>query len=512
MEDNRSGELLILSDPFGSSTVFLYKTELTTLISSSLVSLTSLAKSDGKPLKKSLKYAAMLASSNNGGLVDSPYEGVRVLGQFKYISISTAGVSEKEYSIQDDIFSIDLFRPQSAELLRERVKQDIVANISAASRYPSSRYICHLTGGMDSRTVLAGLISSGYENKYVLHCGGDPLADDMQISRRLASAFDLQISYDSGLEVGVLSGSPVVDSKWSMHETAGLLRGPANPGLRQSDAVVLSGGFGGLLRNSFGLPLATVPSDGFDARCLMKPMLGALGEQDGHGNSVLNGELRIHALERLSQVQERAKTLGVPNEALPEFVWFSFRSRYYVGEISRSLSKYVNRFDPLYSPWMLALAWSYSRQERALNFAHLDLIVDIHEELAMMPYDKERITSAYLDARPNLTMGALPQSQAPMKRNSLAAAPFNLGLGNTAISSEQFESARKIGLPPATVAYSELYRSRCLEFIEELGKEELSQYFNFEHLYKLVANPPKWRPQYRSIRDLHDVLSWYLDE
>ena len=509
IEDRQSGEVYILSDPFGSSIVFLNEHNNGVTASSSLGRLVSVLELQGRKPGKSLRYAALLASSNNGGISKSPYSGIDSIDQWSFICFSVSGVKINEYSLAREVFSKIDRSAGGIKTLQNMAIDDIINNVKAASRYEAPNHVCHLTGGMDSRTVLGAVIESGYSSKYSIHCGGDPLADDMLIARKLAHSLEKNISRDSGLHFGMLPGSPAENSRWSMHETAGLLRGPANPGLHRSNDVVLSGGFGGLLRNSFGGIDSGKGERGFSADTVLSPMLGFLGSMSISSKCILNADIINFASTEINSAVLESEELGVPNDALPEFLWFRFRSRYYVGEISRSLSEYVNRFDPLYTPWLLPLAWSYPRAERGNNYAHLDLLCEINEQLGMMPYDKKRITDSYLDDRPARQLGSLPEVMSDLEISDVRVRPLEPAGIKSPISTEHYAEARRVGLPPATVADSEFFRNEAKRLAAAIGPSELSQAFNYEELTQLLSRPPKWRPQFRAIRDVHDVLAWY---
>lgn len=510
VKDQFDNSIYILTDPFGSSIVYWWKQSGEVFSSSSLADLIAVLSSHGKSIKKSLVYSALLASSNNGGICSSPYEDIESIDQFCFLSFSTMGAQSREYTTAKNVFSIIDQSETSRRALRTLVITDIVNNIKAASRFNTSDYICHLTGGMDSRTVLAALINSGCQGKYSLHCGGDPLNNDMIIARKLANLLELEICTYSGLHFDSLPESPAEDSRWSMHETSGVLRGPANVGLRESNALVLSGGFGGLLRSSFGV---TVPIEGntnFSGIDVLKPMLGSLGPASPGAASVLNTDMIDLTKSVIDKSVIKSQEFGIPNDALPEYLWFSFRSRYYVGEISRSLSKYVNRFDPLYTPWLLPLAWSYRREDRVNNYAHLDLLCDLNRTLAMIPFDKNRITDQYLKDRPEIGRLALPERMSDLVPGVARARPLSSANNKMKISQEHYATARKVGLPPATVAYSSFYQTEARRLVGEIGENVLSEAFNYRELCNLLERPLKWRPQYRAVRDLHDALAWYV--
>jgi hypothetical protein len=296
---------------------------------------------------------------------------------------------------------------------------------------------------------------------------------------------------------------------WSMHETAGVLRGPAHPGLHRSDSVVLSGGYGGLLRNSYGGSLQGVPSNGFNDQSLTAAMLGAQAVGSESSAPLLSANLLEQATTIIGDRAKTHKENGIPLNAIPEYLWFSFRSRYYVGEISRSLSSYVNRFDPLYTPALLPFAWNYNREERGSNFAHLDLLISINKNMALMPYDKPRVGEEYLSLNPDISTMELPQKHANIVDEYISPNAYTPRGSTVTITENQYSLARKIGLPPATVAYSETYRAKTKELIGAIGESTLSQAFNYQQLSGLVNSQPKWRPQFRALRDLHDTLLWY---
>ena len=71
--------MLILPDPFGSGLVFRYRVSGFEAVSSDLAALVNVVSKSGHTVKRSLRYACMLAATGSGGLGLSPYEGVEYL-------------------------------------------------------------------------------------------------------------------------------------------------------------------------------------------------------------------------------------------------------------------------------------------------------------------------------------------------------------------------------------------------------------------------------------------------
>ncbi|WP_146755356.1 hypothetical protein [Arthrobacter sp. AQ5-05] len=510
LHDTRTGDIHILSDPFGSGLIFHIRKNGHWIISSSLPSLVSILKSKNIDIKKSLNYSALLSVSNNGGLTPSPYEDIDVIPQFSFATISQETVSFSDYDNKKSLLG-NIDRSASSIIsLQDTVIDDFIQNIRIASQANAPSYICHLTGGMDSRTVLAALSRTDYLDKYNIHCGGDPKSDDMIIAAKLSSHLGLRMTRQSGVDAGVLPSSPTEDSMWSMHETAGVLRGPAHPGLNRSESIVLSGGYGGLLRNAYGGSLFGMPEAGFTENNLAKAMLGEAALGSDSVAPLLSNELKEAAFESIRRGIETGIDFGTPLDAIPEYLWFHFRSRYYVGEISRSLSPYVRRFDALYSPMLLPLAWSYDRERRGQNFAHLDLLGKLDSNLAGLPFDKPRVGADYLASRPNFSVRELPNAVPSMYDGYVPPSPFVSREASIRISDAELATARRIGLPPATVSYAGSYQKTVQNLVGEIGERTLSQSFNYDQLVSIVKDPPKWRPQFRVLRDLHDSLLWYV--
>ena len=511
VEDRRTEALYILTDPLGSSIVYSYADSGRAYSSSSLRNLLAILKSDGIEPEKSLAYAAVLALTNFGGLVDSPYVDVTALAPFHFLEVSRSGIDSRTYPLRDEIFgSLNAYSSDVAGL-RKKVLSDILANIKTASRYQATSYISDISGGLNERTILAGLENSGYRHKYSLHTNGSLTSADTLVSRSVAGSLKMRISRDAGYEVSVKPGTSTEYRRWRFHETTGVLCGPATSGLQGTDSVVLTGGFGNLMGNTFSNVAQNAGSEEIDDSKLLALCLGESDGKPGNPRKILGEDLLEVCLQKIRTIVREAKKLNVPNDSLPEFLWLFTKSRYIDGESSRSLSEYSHRFDALYSPWTLPAAWTYPRVDRGKNFFQLDLLVELDQELATLPFNKNVNVSDFFTAHPHLKQRSFQRPQSDLEARRFSSQPMQIDSDFVTISSQHTSESLRLGLPPKRIALSEELRRSSLEMLSDIGFDTVKKYFNHEALVKILESKPRWVPQYRLIENLHDGLAWFSE-
>ena len=124
----------------------------------------------------------MLRGNGSGGLVESSYEGISVLPQFTYVTMSPSGVSVLDYPVREQFFSPGVDYELSIAVAQEEIAQ----NVEALAAADHARKVAHLTGGIDSRLVLAAILSTGHSGEFVFFCSGGPEEPDQKVARQLA--------------------------------------------------------------------------------------------------------------------------------------------------------------------------------------------------------------------------------------------------------------------------------------------------------------------------------------
>lgn len=512
VEDRRTDSIYILTDPLGSSIVYSYANNGRTYSSSSLRNLVGLLRSDGIEPEKSLAYAAILSLTNFGGLVDSPYVNVTALAPFHFLEVSSTCIEARTYPLRDEIFGKVHAYGEDIANLRRLVISDVLASLKAASRYQASNFICNMSGELNERTVLAGLDSSGYRGKYSLYASGAPTSEDMSISRSVAGSLKMQLKRNPGHEVNVIPGSSAEDARWRFHETSGVLQGPATLGLRHADSVVLTGGFGNLMRDPFSDNRRINANIEFDESNLLAFCLGEYDANPGGARKILGDELLEICLKKIRGLIREAKKLNVANDSLPEYIWLATKSRYVDGESSRSMSEYSHQFDPLYSPWAIPAAWSYSKDDRQNNFLQLEIIGELNSLLVALPFHKNIRVAEFFESHPHFKQQPFQRPQANVENKHFMLTPLQVEDDEVTISNQDRLESARLGLPARRIAASEEMRRRSLEMIDEIGYVTLSENFDYDELVVNFKRKPRWVPQFRQVEQLHHGLAWFLEK
>lgn len=511
IQDSITDTYYVLTDFLGSSTVFRFTFGQRDYVSSSLPNLMGLLKDHRLEPQKSLSYAALIASSSSGGLLESPYEGVGVLGQFQYLKFDEAGISAETYLLRDRIF--EQFRGYGSDLkkLRELVLTDVLANVDAASRYPASSHISHISGGLDERVLVAAIRKSGFEYLYKMYNGGALKSESTEIALSLAGRYKYPVSRDPGYEVSLIAGSMAEDSRWRFHETSGVVRGPATPGLRTNKSVVLTPGFGNLFRSLSEFNGHKDADDNSLDANLLSFFVGNLGNRSGLNSNVLSDDLLEDLKTNIRSIVHKAKRLNVPNDAIQDYLWMATKGRYNDGEGSRSMSPYTSRFDPLYSPWLIPAAWSYARNEREKNFFQLDTIAELDRDLVTLPYNSNVKVDAYFDERPMLRRQSFQHSKSDLLPRSPSSPFLRIQSENIKITDRHKLEASHLGVPDRLVAMAESYLPRIFDLLSSIDTVVLEETFNYPILMRTLKAKPRRLADFRRIQNLHDCLAWYVE-
>lgn len=514
--DSKTGNWVILADPFGSGIVFYWVDSQDSskwAISSSLNDLRNVLTANKVRLEKSLSYLALLGAVGHGGVFPSSYEGVEVLPQFGYFVCNSEQFEIYYYStFRDNFFDVRQGSPQYYESQLEQLCVEVVENINRVSEYPASAYICHLTGGMDSRTVLSALSATGYLDRYATFTTGAPTTPDMVIARAITRELGLKATQFSGVSTVITPPNVQEAAQWSMLETGGLLSGLANIGLRANpNSVVLSGGYGEFLRGVFGEFALNSSTD--KKRLWLRKILLGLGDPT-NARIAPGGIFSDEVVERTERVIDDVlsvhRELGLPDDALPELMYFQVKNRYFVGETTRSMSAFAYRFDPLYAKSIFRVSLSCEREKRFLNFVQLDFGRKFNSRLMALPYDTPRISPEYLSQNTDFSPVEFSFDGSPNFVNHYPGPVHRVpGTVSGKITPQIRAEAEQVGMPARFVANCAENQRVISELLGQIDEEVLAKTFRLDALDSLVRKMPDSRPAFRMIQNLHDSLVWY---
>lgn len=494
--------LSVLPDPLGGGLVFLWKGTAGQAVSSDLAALVSFLELIGEGPKKSLEYVAAYVATGSGGLVDSSYENVVALSQFSYIEVSPGGVSIHTYPGEREFFESKM----SYEDSLDAAQAEITANINALSESDHRRKVAHLTGGVDSRMVLASILSTMNDPQFVFYCSGGPTEPDKIVAQRLAVEFGLTMTDHGGLDA--ITAPVTLDDQllWPFQQTAGIISGVSHAGIARTATAIASGGYGELFRSFYNKGTAHTGS----MQEAAERMFGRLAFGLETDRRLLADEFSQKTQSRLAAIVESAAASGVREDGRLDFVYMNRRNRYYVGEISRSLSPFAARFDPLYSLSGASLGLRVDGRMREANVIGMDLIERMTPGLSLLPFDTDRFAGAYSDLRGTPDGKLFERAGNPAFDGAERMRPANADIVEGVRPSRlDIERANKLRMPPRLIAQFPAIRDGLKEIIVGLPKAEFNSVFNRRAVSLLIDREPSHRAYYRTARDLYAALLWY---
>lgn len=497
----------ILADPLGGSMVFLHRDREGVAISSHMGGLVALRARQGKPMRKSLAHGlCTLVTGGAGGLEDGSYEGVELLPRFHYIEVDRTGARFRPYRARDEFYSAPL--PYDEGL--DRVEHDIRRNVRAVAAASHSRKISQLTGGIDSRLVLAALMAEGVASDFAFNCMGSDTSADKITAHGLAHEFGLTMTAFTGLSAYHQPETFNDRVLAAMRYSAGMHITPAHSWMRRSQALVLSGGYSGAYRSTYRR--GETPLTERDPLRLAEATWGAIGFSESEAKRMISEDLRERYVRKVSSLQQDMHAAGVPVDAWEDFYKVRQRTRFFVGEISRQWSPFASRFDPLYSTAAARTTLHLPFEVRKAGLFMFDLIDRLAPELSTMPYDTDRFTDIYRQQRTPPELRLLDPTKKPSYNDWRQPRPENLASVQWPQPTAVHKAlAKKLRAPIQQVVELDRVRGETRRMVASLPAQERQSVFN-EHGLKLLYNRAErhgW--SLRCLFVIHSVLLWYTD-
>jgi hypothetical protein len=313
-------------------------------------------------------------------------KGVRMLRPYERVEIKRDGtasiVGGEPESMRGSLSSQEYWR-----LIRAGA-DDVIANIRAimsSSEY--GRIVLPLSGGRDSRAVLAGVLAAGAKDK--VHLYTTPLPGDTEVATGLAQHFGMLYDQEQAEKVTLYTPESALRQRSSYlfgvyHDWNTLFVG--FPEYRDR-AVRLMGGAGETYRSYFyGFNPGTMVEP-YDYKALKRTLLNngfrnkaTIAKHKGYINPIIETE----ALERFHLMFK-----GLSGRSVGEKInrhYFIFRNRLHFG--AEDMMQASDVWHPLISPSLLRAALNAPEEVVSSGRIMFDLTSTLHEEAAHLPYDK----------------------------------------------------------------------------------------------------------------------------
>ena len=371
------GELEVYSDPLGSYPVFETDAGGTRWISNNAELLRALA--GGRLLEP-----AVVASVIGGGWSlsgDPLWAGVRRIPRGT-IQSHAAGRSERSV----DLLPLQRIVPLLGDGFDpDRAAGRLVAAVRALADWPGRPSVVPLTGGRDSRLVLAAALAAGIE--FELRTGGEPGEPDVEVARRLAGVAgrehrliehdphgNVESDWRRAAEVVALASSGTA----SLADAAGYPLGPRDGPL----ALWHSGQGGEIARAYYG------SGEGLDRNGLADRLYRRFVARRPGRIEVLSDEgVRLVQRQLRAFVDEQLDA-GVEPADVPDMFYLLKRMGTWAGPGHGCVELVRDTTSPLWTPRLLPDLLGLPAQERSRELFHRRLLERLAPELVDVPFER----------------------------------------------------------------------------------------------------------------------------
>lgn len=506
--DELRGELGVFPDPLGGGVVFRYDWEQGTGLSSDLASLVDAARAAGCPVDVDMDHQIQRVLLGIGGNDVSPIAQIDPLPPRSYAVVGPRGAQIRPYTVFEERAGaryedlVDLIADQLASSLAAIASLDVPV-------------VGHLTGGFDSRLVLAAALGAGVEKELHFFCSGPDGTADRVIADSLTQQFGLRrSSTDANANAGFRTQTE--RQLAAMVRSVGLTEtGPTGQETRQV-AVAVAGGYGEMYRPAPGHPL---PPDapGIDVLTRSVPRF-----------SEASSWVRPKTLARVAGQMGRAWHQSARGPGRPDGLgdrhWLNVRGRYHFGANSLATSRLTPRFDPLYTLGGALMVDAVPLAERRDNIVGFDVMRRLAPQLLEVPFETYDRFGPLVDERrrrPPLrehptwkrpeTVGLpLVRPDAPPSLDAMRAVLDGVDLSPPTEEkrNQAIARANELHLPFWQVLSLEQTQAVMARALDVLDTSVLDADVDVAELRRLALKPSRNRTDIRAVHRLVGLLGW----
>lgn len=429
---DRRGCGAIAGDALGLSLVFRAHHPDFTVLSSraSLAAVALAAGGGGAPPRRDLESMGFLAYAGRSITSGTGYTDVQVLPVGATLLIDPRRGASVECRNPRPWRFARRQAPRPEDWVDE-VRADIATSLRSALSVPVPHHVLNLTGGKDSRMILAAIVEQGLAADFEYQTWGSDDLPDVVIARQIAD--------ELGLAHAVNVGAPA-DVQWRTERDAVLAAtGHLEHGQRETrikltvgshlgalnaidpqvsspphgDRVVLSGLTGELLRANFPEAIRIRSAAEIDRFLFSGLRFGGAG--------ILRPEVRSHYDDVLwGMVFDDYSPGDQPQDVVQGFFLRQWLRRWFAA--AQEVDE-LNRCFPLYSPFGTRAMFELGPAVRHAEWLHHEVIRSACPRLAELPFAESGWPAA---ARPTSRWRARlrPRARVPSRGPTRAAAPF----------------------------------------------------------------------------------------
>lgn len=502
--DQDSRDLYFLNDPLGGGFLLRFQKGTFTAVSTDLTSLRQVVHAHGYSTTRDYAYELSgFATKTQSNAGDTPFREITVEESGFGLRISADGLLETiDYGVNDYIYSRDARDEQ--ELLVQGA-EEIKTNLSAVLNYQPQLIISDITGGFDSRLVLAGLSSLNACDSVVLRSIRHIV--EWEYAEKLAATYSMELTDGSAFgEIWGIKHDLYEDSVNGARKSGGLIANEMGRNSVPYPVVKLQGGYGGTFR-SFGREQYS-DTEPVDSLTVGKNSWkwGRITQLKVGGVQLFQDSFNEFLARRARRDIDQGFQRGIPNSHISNYLYAKDRLRYWFGQQSYHSSRPIAQFDPLYNTSLMAAAYRTDFARRRANMIGLQVMQHLDPDLLEYPFYNPGVPSEmFLKEHPEV--GSRPFADRPYTYRKLEFSPagrVNIDLRRDEVTARDLEHATRLSLKPEHIAGLRKWGEAGFEAI--LGESSVAEFFNLEALAPLLLYPPADRSTAKGAIDLLGVL------
>lgn len=505
-----TGELAVLPDPLGGGVVYRHDDTSGTTMSSDLTSLARDVRYRGGTVTPDQDHQVQRLLTGLGGQAVSPFAHTLPLPPRTFAVMDSRGVSIREYPVFEGLQSLGY------DELLERAVQELRANLAALASTPDTPIVAHLTGGFDSRLVLAASIRAGVTERVQFFCSGPEGTADRVVADGITQLLGLRrVSTDANVIPPFRTQAE--RQLAAMVASAGLSEAAPTGAEIPQNAVAVGGGWGEMYRPAPTRQALTADARGIDI------LVGAVPRFNE-----ATAWVKPSALSRVARqfgiVWKSAAAASREEASIPDRLWLDTRARFHFGSNALAISRTTPRFDPLYSVAGAVMVDVVPRSMRLDNIVGFDLIAALAPRLLEIPFETySRFGEGLAQRRPVPPLRDLPRWRRPeletldlLRATHAPRVPgadelwrgIDMSPPSAAQRQAAVSRANNLHLPYWQVVTLEQTQAMLKRSLDTLDLSILAADIDVDELHRLATSDVKTRTDIRAVHRFTSYVGW----
>lgn len=375
---DEGGAVRITSDPLAMFPVFVFHKGGTVAVSTSAMLLEHAMTLLGLPLRRSNALSGFIVTLGSGYDGMTAFDDVRMLAAGEILTLDR----DNRAAYQTTHVGNFLYSAASFDSLLDEAVHEIQSNVRAISKVPVERRICDVTGGMDSRLVVAAILHEGLQDTFQFQTNGaypNPDANAAALIRQtfgLAKATPYRAPPDKALKL-----EPIDRMRLTIGKMSGILDMYMATGLQDLDLSMMSlgGGLGEIMRKFWS-------SEWSRAKPERTPLHKVVQSMEARA-ALLRPDVFRQQAEAVSEKGFQYLRESIQPNHVGDAFYLTARCQYHFG-VWWSRSRV--RFHPLYSVAALRAAHAISEEERRANRVGFEMMRRMSPAIVEMPFANKR--------------------------------------------------------------------------------------------------------------------------